>query len=141
MLSVSAKNGGVELTTDPPQRPLYVLGDAGELDHVVANLLGNAVKYTPAGGSVTVSMSRAGNDVALQVTDTGIGIAAEEQESLFTEFFRSSNPEARSQPGTGLGLAIVARIVARHGGRIHLTSELRAGSTFRVLLPAAETPT
>jgi signal transduction histidine kinase len=140
MLSVSAKNGGVELTTDPPQRPLYVLGDAGELDHVVANLLGNAVKYTPAGGSVTLSMSRAGNEVALQVTDTGIGIAAEDQESLFTEFFRSSNPEARSQPGTGLGLAIVARIVARHGGRIHLTSELGAGSTFRVFLPAAEAP-
>ena len=68
----------------------------------------------------------------------GIGISAEDQERLFTEFFRSSNPVAVAQPGTGLGLTIVARIVARHGGRLHLASELGAGSTFRVVLPVAQ---
>jgi signal transduction histidine kinase len=114
-----------------------VLGAATELDQVVANLVGNAVKYTPDGGSVTVSLSRSGDEVVLQVADTGIGISAEDQEQLFTEFFRSNNPQAVAQPGTGLGLTIVARIVARHGGRLHLTSELGAGSTFRVVLPAA----
>jgi len=137
MLSVTARSHGVELTTAYAQRPVHVLGAATELDQVVANLVGNAVKYTPRGGTVTVSLSRSGDEVTLQVVDTGIGIAAPDQEQLFTEFFRSNNPQAVAQPGTGLGLTIVARIVARHGGRLHLTSELGAGSTFHVVLPAA----
>lgn len=139
MLSVSAKTGGVELRIELPATPLLVRGDASELDHVVANLVGNAVKYTHDGGRVDVSLRRAGDEVVLQVVDTGIGISARDQEQLFTEFFRSSNPEAVAQPGTGLGLAIVRRIVARHGGRVHLTSELGSGSTFLVALPAAAT--
>lgn len=137
MLTVTARSRGVELTMASTQRPVHVLGAANELDHVVANLVGNAVKYTPS-GTVTVSLSRDGDEVTLRVVDTGIGISAEDQDNLFTEFFRSSNPEAVAQPGTGLGLSIVARIVARHGGRIHLTSELGAGSTFSVVLPAAD---
>jgi signal transduction histidine kinase len=137
MLSVSASGKGVELTTQVAERPQHVLGESAELDHVVANLVGNAVKYTTSGGTVTVSLCRDGGEVVLQVVDTGIGISPEDQEQLFTEFFRSSNPEALAQPGTGLGLTIVARIVARHGGRLHLTSELGTGSTFRVVLPAA----
>jgi signal transduction histidine kinase len=136
MLSVSATSTEVELETDLPEAAVLVRGDAGELDHVVANLVGNGVKYTPAGGRVTVSLRRSGDEVVLQVTDTGIGISPDDQERLFTEFFRSSNPEALAQPGTGLGLAIVQRVVARHGGRLHLTSELGAGSTFVVTLPA-----
>ena len=104
---------------------------------MVANLVGNAVKYTHDGGRVTVSLRRAGDEAVLQVNDTGIGISPADQEQLFTEFFRSSNPEALAQPGTGLGLAIVHRIVARHGGRVHLTSELGTGSTFQVTLPVA----
>lgn len=139
MLSVSATSSGVELTTDLPETPLLVRGDAGELDHVVANLVGNGVKYTRAGGRVDVGLRRSGDEVVLQVTDTGIGISPVDQERLFTEFFRSSNPEALDQPGTGLGLAIVQRVVARHQGRLHLTSELGAGSTFVVALPAAAT--
>jgi signal transduction histidine kinase len=138
MFSVSAVSGAVELRTDYADGPLHVLGDAAELDHVVANLVGNAVKYTPGGGSVTVTLSRIADEVALEVVDTGIGISAEDQEQLFTEFFRSRNPQAIAQPGTGLGLTIAARIVDRHGGRLHMTSELGAGSTFRVVLPAAE---
>ena len=137
MLSVTAQSHGVELRTAFHDRPVRVLGAATELDQVIANLVGNAVKYTLEGGVVAVSLSRTGNEVALQVVDTGIGISAQDQEQLFTEFFRSSNPQALAQPGTGLGLTIVARIVARHGGRLHLTSELGAGSTFRVVLPAA----
>ncbi|GAB3242558.1 ATP-binding protein [Nocardioides dilutus] len=138
MLSVTAQTHGVELLTRCSERPVHVLGAATELDHVVANLVGNAVKYTPGGGTVTVSLSRAGDEVTLEVVDTGIGISADDQEQLFTEFFRSNNPQAVAQPGTGLGLTIVARIVARHGGRLHLESELGAGSTFSVVLPAAE---
>jgi signal transduction histidine kinase len=138
MLSVTAQTNEVGLTTAYAAGPLHVLGAVSELDQVVANLVGNAVKYTPSGGTVTVSLSRTRDEVALQVVDTGIGISPQDQEQLFTEFFRSSNPQAVAQPGTGLGLTIVARIVARHGGRLHLASELGVGSTFRVVLPAAE---
>ena len=113
------------------------LGDHTELDRLVANLVGNAVKYTPSGGSVVVTLSATDTEVVLECKDTGIGISAMDQERLFTEFFRSTNPAALAQPGTGLGLAIVARIVARHGGRMLLCSELGEGSTFRVTLPGA----
>jgi signal transduction histidine kinase len=73
----------------------------------------------------------------LAVADEGIGISADDQNQLFSEFFRSANPEAYAQPGTGLGLAIVHRIVRRHDGRITVDSELGKGSTFTVDLPAA----
>jgi signal transduction histidine kinase len=77
----------------------------------------------------------------LTVADEGLGISAEDQERLFEEFFRSSNPEAVAEPGTGLGLTIVHRIVARHAGRIEVESELGKGTTFRVVLPAARNAT
>ena len=75
--------------------------------------------------------------MVLTCRDEGIGISAADQDQLFTEFFRSANPEAVTQPGTGLGLAIVKRIVERHGGRIEVDSALGVGSTFRIFLPAA----
>ncbi|WP_244930278.1 GAF domain-containing sensor histidine kinase [Nocardioides sp. W7] len=112
-------------------------GDAVELDRVVSNLVSNALKYTPEGGHISVSVTRTDDQVELVCTDEGLGISPEDQDQLFTEFFRSSNPAAVAQPGTGLGLAIVSRIVRRHGGRIAVESELGKGSTFRVFLPAA----
>jgi signal transduction histidine kinase len=112
-------------------------GDADELDRVVSNLVSNALKYTPEGGHITVSVTRHGHEVELVCADEGLGISEADQQQLFTEFFRSSNPAAVAQPGTGLGLAIVKRIVQRHGGRIEVESELGRGSTFRVHLPAA----
>ena len=113
-----------------------VAGDPEELRRLVANLVSNAVKYSVAGGSVSVSTERRGDDVVLAVADEGLGISAEDQRRLFTEFFRSTNPAALQRPGTGLGLAIVARIVARHGGRIDLDSRLGRGTTVTATLPA-----
>jgi signal transduction histidine kinase len=121
----------------PTGEPVLALGDERELDHVCANLLSNAIKYTPAGRSITVTLSRADEQVVLEVADEGIGISAEDQASLFEEFFRTDNPDALQQPGTGLGLAIVQRIVERHSGRIEVQSTLGVGSTFRVFLPSA----
>ena len=137
LTSVAAERKAIQLAVDAPREPVLAIGDHDELDRVCANLVSNAVKYTPDGGHVTVALAACGDEIMLSCTDTGLGISAEDQRQLFREFFRSTNPDARSQPGTGLGLAIVSRIVQRHRGRIEVESELGTGSTFRVLLPAA----
>lgn len=137
LTSVAAERKGIDLEVDAPREPVLAIGDHDELDRVCANLVSNAVKYTRDGGRVTVQLAACGDEIMLSCTDTGLGISVEEQGHLFREFFRSTDPDARSQPGTGLGLAIVSRIVQRHRGRIEVESELGRGSTFRVLLPAA----
>ncbi|MCB0894574.1 MAG: hypothetical protein H6529_07475 [Nocardioides sp.] len=125
------------LTVDLGDRPLRVCGDPSELDRMLGNLVSNAVKYTHAGGRVTVTASHEGEDVVIQVTDTGIGISEDDQAGLFGAFFRTTNPEALSESGTGLGLAIVASIAERHSGRVEVESLLGEGTTFTVALPAA----
>jgi signal transduction histidine kinase len=135
--AVSAERKNITVHVEVPDEPVHALGDRDELDRVCANLISNAIKYTPEGKNVTVRLARDGDVVVLSCTDEGIGISEEDQEKLFTEFFRSTNPEAVAQPGTGLGLAIVQRIVQRHRGRIEVDSDLGKGSTFTVTLPAA----
>lgn len=137
LVELSAQQKRLDLRVERPDEPVLAAGDADELDRLCANLVSNAVKYTPEGGSVTVRLDVFGGDVVLTCRDEGIGMSAEDVARLGTEFFRSSNPLALAQPGTGLGLAIVRRIVERHGGRMEIESELGHGSTFRVHLPAA----
>jgi signal transduction histidine kinase len=114
-----------------------VAGSSEELSRVVTNLVGNAVKFSRRGGQVTVRVDRKDQQVVLDVTDQGLGISAEDQAQLFTEFFRSTNPDALAVPGTGLGLSIVKHILVRHGGTIDVTSSPGEGTTFTVRLPAA----
>ena len=102
---------------------------------VIDNLVCNAVKYTPAGGTVVLTVADAGSEVVLTVSDTGIGISAEDRERLFTRFFRSADAHDLAIQGIGLGLAICKSIVDAHGGSIELESEVGRGSTFRVRLP------
>jgi signal transduction histidine kinase len=135
--AVSARNKELSIRVVAPTGPVCALGDHDELDRICANLISNAIKYTRPGRTITVTLDRMGDRVMLACADEGIGISREDQEQLFSEFFRSANPEAYSQPGTGLGLAIVQRIVRRHDGRITVDSELGKGSTFTVELPAA----
>lgn len=135
--SMAARRKSLDIRVETSGAPVMATGDAEELDRVCANLVSNAVKYTPDGRSITVSLSREDDEVVLRCTDEGIGISHADQDHLFSEFFRSTNPEAVAEPGTGLGLTIVQRIVERHGGRIEVTSELGHGSTFTVRLPAA----
>ncbi len=123
------------MTLDAPDEPLLVAAAPDDLDLLAVNLVSNAVKYTHRGGRVTVGAAARGGEVVITVRDDGIGISHDDQEKLFTEFFRSTNPEATLHPGTGLGLAICARVVARYGGRIEVDSGLGQGSTFRVYLP------
>lgn len=134
-VTVSAKH--LEVSTDLPDAGLCVRGDESELDRLVANLVSNAVKYTPEQGRISVGVGREGDHVVLEVDDEGLGISDSDQERLFEEFFRSTNPEATRLPGTGLGLAIVKRIVERHHGDISVRSRLGEGSRFTVRLPVA----
>ncbi|WP_193609416.1 ATP-binding protein [Nocardioides lijunqiniae] len=135
--TVAARRADVSLRLEMPDAEVLALGDAEELDTALGNVLSNAVKYGRPGTDVTVRLATEQDQVVVTVRDHGIGISPEDRAQLFTEFFRSSNPEAVRQPGTGLGLAIVQRIVERHGGTIAVDSELGVGSTFTLRLPAA----
>lgn len=137
LLRVTVDQKSLRVVLDVPPTRVCVWGEARELFQVCVNLISNAVKYTPAGGTITVSLARNPKDVELVVADTGIGISSTDQDRLFDEFFRSTNPTALATPGTGLGLSIVRRIVERHHGQIALDSDLGAGTTFTVSLPSA----
>ncbi len=119
----------------PPRTP-PVRADAARLTQVVLNLLTNAHKFTPDGGSITVTVSMRGETVALTVRDTGIGIAPEHAALIFEPFRRVETGYARSQSGTGLGLALSRRLVELMGGTLTLDSTPGMGSTFTVILPA-----
>jgi two-component system, OmpR family, phosphate regulon sensor histidine kinase PhoR len=138
LIAVEARNRNVTVRVEPGDVPAIAMGDSGELDLVVSNLVTNAVKYSKTGGHVVIAIGRRGDRVELSCTDDGLGLSDGDKAQIFAEFFRSSNPAAQAQPGTGLGLAIVSRIVQRHDGEIEVESELGRGSTFRVLLPAPE---
>jgi signal transduction histidine kinase len=101
----------------------------------VYNLVENAIKYTPSGGQVKINLRAASSGVALEVRDTGIGIAPLDLPHMFEKFYRSGRREAYQQRGTGLGLAIVKSIAERHGGRVWVESQLGKGSTFYFELP------
>jgi signal transduction histidine kinase len=119
--------------------PLPLRADGVQLDRVLASLLGNAVKFTPAEGTVTVSAERRGGHAVLVVADTGMGIPADEQQALFVRFFRATNAIRQAVPGTGLGLAIVRKIVDNHGGTIKVDSAENVGTTVTIRLPAGGT--
>ena len=110
-------------------------GDPARLAQVLDNLVSNALKFTPAGGRVEVRLSAADGVAVIEVEDTGLGLAEDEQDQLFERFFRSSRASEDAIPGTGLGLAIAKTIVERHGGRIQLESAVDVGTTVRVELP------
>lgn len=112
-------------------------GDAGRLSQVIDNLVSNAIKYTPNGGGVSITMTRTGETATIAVSDTGIGIPKDERDQLFSRFFRTSNARTSGIEGTGLGLAITRGIVEAHGGTISFDSIEGAGSTFRITLPHA----
>ena len=113
-----------------------VLADRDRIDQVFENLMNNAVKYSPGGGTVTVVVAREGDDVHVSVTDRGIGISPEELDQVFNLFYRSPDPRAGHVGGLGLGLYISREIVTRHGGKLWAESA-GEGSTFHVTLPLA----
>jgi signal transduction histidine kinase/HAMP domain-containing protein len=111
------------------------IGDRDRLAQVLDNLISNALKFTPAGGRITVGLEARDGRARLTVTDTGIGIPPDELPRLFDRFFRASNATARAVPGAGLGLTIVRAIVEGHGGTVRIDRTSEQGTTFAVLLP------
>jgi signal transduction histidine kinase len=115
--------------------PLTVPGDYDGLRRVLLNLADNGIKYTPAGGRVTVSLRSEGPLASLRVADSGIGLSPDERKNVFERFYRSAEARSRGEGGSGLGLCIARSIVEAHGGKIQLESAPGQGSTFTVLLP------
>ncbi len=134
----SIEEKGQTLSLDLPADLPAVVGDMDRLTQVMVNLLSNACKYTPAGGSITIAATREPGQLRIQVTDTGIGLSQDEQSRLFTKFYRADNPTTREVGGTGLGLWITRSLVELHGGTVEVRSAPGEGSTFTVMLPVAE---
>jgi signal transduction histidine kinase len=115
--------------------PRMIQGDQGLLRHAITNLVDNALKYTPTGGTITVSVEERDDAMVVAVKDTGIGIAPADQVRLFERFYRVKRRETIDIKGTGLGLAIVKSIAEWHKGRVWVESQLGEGSTFYILVP------
>ena len=135
-----ASSHGITLDVRVDEELGSMVGDERKIKQVLLNLLSNAVKFTPEGGTVGLSVLRVDGAVEIAVSDTGIGIAPEDQEAIFEEFRQVGTDYARKREGTGLGLALARRFVELHGGRMWVKSELGKGSTFTFSIPERPWP-
>lgn len=133
--SIEADQKGVMLVVDLPSEEIQVLGTEDGLQKIFTNLVGNAIKYTPQGGKVTIGARNCSEKVEILVADTGIGIPQKDMGRLFEEFFRASNARRAGIVGTGLGLSIVKQFVDQFGGLIEASSTEGKGTQFKVSLP------
>ncbi len=138
LMQASAEEKGLKFKIEIPQEPLILVGIQDGLERVFINLVSNAVKYTPAGGSVVVRAWSENGQIKVEISDTGIGIPEEALPRIFDEFYRAKNAKAMEMEGTGLGLAIAKDVVEQHGGQISLKSAVGEGSTFCVTLPTGQ---
>jgi signal transduction histidine kinase len=129
-----ADDKGVSLRLDLPAEPVVVEGDADRLRQIVGNLTGNALRYTPQGGEVSLGLFRANGQARIVVSDSGHGIEAHDLPHIFDRFYRADAARARASGGSGLGLAIVRALVEAHGGTVSVESTPGQGATFTVLL-------
>jgi len=135
-----ADRSAIALTLALPPGAVWVRGDREGLRQVAGNLIDNAIKYTPRGGSVRVALATQGNSTRLEVADTGIGLAPADQERVFERFYRVDRARSRDVGGTGLGLSIVKNTVKILRGDDGVQSHLGHGSTFFVVLPRIPPP-
>jgi signal transduction histidine kinase len=132
-----AKAGGITLDLVPIGTATGHF-DPDRIGQAVDNLISNAIKYTPRGGTVTVRVSTTGHELTCEVSDTGVGMSEEELDLAFTRFFRAANAHSSTIPGAGLGLAITRSIIENHRGTIALSSSPGQGTTATLTLPAAD---
>ena len=137
VVAPTCESAGKDFTLDVPCEPVAFTGDRAQLERAVINLLGNAVKFTDAGGRIDLTLRRVGEQLVVAVRDTGVGIPPEEQPQVFTRFFRSTLAYERAIQGSGLGLSITQAIAASHAGRVEFDSTPGVGSEFRLVLPLA----
>jgi two-component system, OmpR family, phosphate regulon sensor histidine kinase PhoR len=132
-MQIQAQRSGIELRWECPEHLSPVLADPPRMEQVLSNLLNNALKFTPAGGNITISCAEKLNYIQFSVKDTGIGIPAGDLHRIFERFYKTDR--SRSGGGTGLGLAIARHLIEAHKGRIWVESEEEKGSTFHFTLP------
>ena len=118
-----------------------VVGDVRLIERVLDNLVDNAIRFTPQGGSISVACARVGDRLVVRVSDTGPGIAAEDRDRIFDRFYRGRQPVDASSNTAGLGLSIAARIIALHGGELSATPGTDAGTEFVFSLPLRDLTT
>ncbi len=135
LISIQCKNKNIELITDIQKDTPPVLADRTQLEHVFINLLGNAVKFTPEDGKITIKAHTQDNVIRIDISDTGIGIPPDSLSMIFEEFYRVDNPINQQVKGTGLGLSLVKHIIEAHKGKIWAESKQGKGSTFSFTLP------
>lgn len=135
---LAAKNRGVQLSASPSSSPHFVCADIGMIERVLVNLIDNALRYTPSGGAIGITLAEAADAVTVIVSDTGCGIAPDQLTQLVNHTNRQSKIPRRpsdSPDSPGLGLAIVKRILQLHGSEIQVRSEMNVGTTFTFTLP------
>jgi cell cycle sensor histidine kinase DivJ len=140
LLALKARESGIDLVTRAPEDLPFMNGDPRAFKQIVLNLVSNAIKFTERGGMVTVSAGVDGSRLVLGVTDTGVGIAADDLKRIGDPFFQAGKTYQRRHEGTGLGLSIVKSLVGLHAGEITVQSKINEGTTVTVALPLAFTP-
>jgi signal transduction histidine kinase len=137
LFSEQFKTKNINFSSDIPEDSKEILADRIQIDRVFINLVGNALKFTPENGKISINASRTNKTIQINIKDTGFGIPEDAQESIFEEFFRVDNTINQEVKGTGLGLTLVKRIIEAHQGKIWVKSKLGEGSTFSFTLNAA----
>jgi cell cycle sensor histidine kinase DivJ len=135
LVALKARENGVDLIANAPQDLPQLTGDPRAFKQIVLNLVSNAIKFTERGGRVTVSAQVEGSHLVLRVTDTGVGIAADDLKRIGDPFFQAGKTCQRRHEGTGLGLSIVKSLVALHSGEMTVQSKVDEGTTVTVALP------
>jgi len=140
LMVLKARENGIEVVTRAPQDLPQITGDPRAFKQMILNLLSNAIKFSEQGGKVVVAASVEGPRLVVRVTDSGIGIGAEDLKRIGDPFFQAGKTYQRRHEGTGLGLSIVKSLVAMHGGEMLVESRIGEGTTVTVALPMVFTP-
>lgn len=137
-LAPAAADHELDLSVETPEEPVIGFVDPGRMQQVLHNLLENSLRYTPAGGSIRVTLTRTADQARIEVSDTGVGVPEADLPFVFERFFRSDRARRAYSGGSGLGLSIVRWIVEAHKGRVEVRSEVDRGTTIAVLLPLVQ---
>jgi signal transduction histidine kinase len=137
LLSVQLKERHIDFSADLAADASRILADTSQINRIFINIIGNAIKFTPQNGRISIRSIKVDNNARVDISDNGCGIPAESREAVFEEFYRVENAINEQVKGTGLGLALVKHIIEAHGGKIWVESKVGVGSTFSFTLPCA----